>query len=84
MVRAALSGALADVPMRLDPTFGVEVPTSCPDVPASFLDPRTTWADTDAYDRQAVRLAAMFHDNFGSYADGVTDEIRSAGPIVGD
>jgi phosphoenolpyruvate carboxykinase (ATP) len=84
MVRAALSGALADVPMRRDPTFGIEVPTSCPDVPSSFLDPRATWADTDAYDRQAVRLAAMFDDNFGSYADGVTDEIRSAGPVVGD
>ncbi len=27
---------------------------SCPDVPASFLDPRATWADPAAYDRQAA------------------------------
>ena len=54
MVRAALDGALADVETRIDPIFGVEVPLTCPDVPASFLDPRSTWADKDAYDRQAA------------------------------
>ncbi len=53
MVRAALDGALADVPTRLDPNFGVAVPLSCPDVPASFLDPRATWADPAAYDAAA-------------------------------
>ena len=45
MVRAALDGSLGRVPTRLDPNFGVEVPLSCPDVPASFLDPRATWPD---------------------------------------
>jgi phosphoenolpyruvate carboxykinase (ATP) len=84
MVRAALDGRLAALPMRLDPTFGVEVPLSCPDVPASFLDPRSTWADPDAYDRQAAKLARMFVDNFAAYADGVIDEIRSAGPRLTD
>ena len=54
MVRAALDGSLGRVPTRLDPNFGVEVPLSCPDVPASFLDPRATWADPEAYDRAAV------------------------------
>ena len=84
MVRAALDGALDGVETRVDPTFGVEVPLTCPDVPASFLDPRTTWADKDAYDRQAATLAAMFAANFEAYADGVTDEIREAGPVVTD
>jgi phosphoenolpyruvate carboxykinase (ATP) len=84
MVRAALSGSLADVGSRIDSTFGVEVPLSCPDVPASFLDPRATWADMDAYDRQAATLAAMFGANFAAYADGVTPDIREAGPIVRD
>jgi phosphoenolpyruvate carboxykinase (ATP) len=84
MVRAALSGALAGVEMRVDPVFGVEVPRACPDVPASFLDPRSTWADKDAYDRQAAALAGMFVANFAAYADGVTDDIRDAGPAVSD
>jgi phosphoenolpyruvate carboxykinase (ATP) len=80
MVRAALNGDLGDVPMRTDPVFGVAVPTSCPDVPAGFLDPRSTWADQAAYDRQAERLARMFADNFAGYADGVAASIAAAGP----
>jgi phosphoenolpyruvate carboxykinase (ATP) len=80
MVRAALDGRLGGVPTRTDPNFGVEVPLHCPDVPARFLDPRSTWGDTAAYDRQAKRLATMFAANFSAYADGVGDEIRAAGP----
>jgi phosphoenolpyruvate carboxykinase (ATP) len=82
MVRAALSGALAGVEMRLDPTFRVEVPLTCPDVPAGFLDPRSTWADVDAYDAAAARLAGMFAENFASYSDGVGEGIRGAGPVT--
>jgi len=82
MVRAALDGRLDDVPTRIDPRFGVEVPTTCPDVPSSFLDPRSTWADPAAYDDMADTLARMFADNFAAYADGVTDAIRAAGPRV--
>ncbi|MGK2850634.1 MAG: phosphoenolpyruvate carboxykinase (ATP) [Candidatus Limnocylindrales bacterium] len=80
MVRAALDGRLADVPMRRDPIFDIDVPTTCPDVPASFLDPRATWPDAAAYDAAAQRLAAMFADNFAGYADGVGESIRAAGP----
>ena len=83
MVRAALEGALDGVEMRLDPNFGVAVPTACPDVPAGFLDPRATWADPDAYDRAAARLSAMFRENFAAYADGVDAAIAAAGPQPG-
>jgi phosphoenolpyruvate carboxykinase (ATP) len=85
MVRAALDGRLDGVPTVKDPIFGVEVPTSCPDVPAEFLQPRATWADPDAYDRQARALAHMFAENFAAYADGVSASVRAAGPrVVGD
>jgi phosphoenolpyruvate carboxykinase (ATP) len=84
MVRAALDGTLATAETRIDPIFRVEVPLTCPDVPASFLDPRSTWADADAYDRQAAALAAMFAANFVDYADRVDDAIQDAGPIVTD
>jgi phosphoenolpyruvate carboxykinase (ATP) len=60
----------------------VEVPLTCPDVPDTFLDPRATWPDPDAYDAAAHRLADMFAENFTGYADGVGEEIRAAGPIV--
>ena len=80
MVRAAIDGRLASAEMRVDPTFGVEVPRSCPEVPASFLDPRATWADPAAYDAAARKLAGMFAANFRAYADGVTPDVLVAGP----
>jgi len=84
MVRAALKGELDDVPTEVDPIFGVAVPSSCPDVPSEFLHPRSTWADKDAYDRQARQLAAMFAENFTGYADGVDAEVAAAGPVAAD
>jgi phosphoenolpyruvate carboxykinase (ATP) len=84
MVRAALDGRLDSVPTVTDPIFGVEVPTACPDVPAKFLQPRSTWPDAAAYDRQARALAHMFAENFAAYADGVPESVRSAGPRVVD
>src|SRR4029453_19381948 len=82
MVRAALDGRLDGVPTRTDPVFRVEVPLTCPDVPAAFLEPRSTWADASAYDAMASRLAWMFADNFAAFADGVSDAVRDAGPRV--
>ena len=83
MVRAALDGSLAMVASRTDPIFGIEVPMSCPDVPDRFLDPRATWADAAAYDRAAAKLAHMFADNFETFADGVSESVRGAGPHIG-
>ena len=68
---------------RTDPIFRVEVPVAVPDVPAEILDPRGTWADPEACDRQAAELARMFEANFAKYAEGVSPAIRSAGPRVG-
>lgn len=82
IVRAALDGSLADVATRTDPVFGFEVPTSCPNVPDRFLDPRSTWADPAAYDQAAARLARMFDDNIDAFSDGVSAGIRAAGPRV--
>jgi phosphoenolpyruvate carboxykinase (ATP) len=80
MVHAALDGTLAKVPMRTDPNFGIEVPTVCPGVPVEILNPRNTWANGADYDAQAGTLARMFTDNFRTYADAVTEDVRAAGP----
>src|SRR5207249_370260 len=53
MIRAALSGALDQVNYDVDPIFNVEVPASCPDVPAEVLRPRATWRNGAEYDAQA-------------------------------
>jgi phosphoenolpyruvate carboxykinase (ATP) len=83
MVRAALNGELDGVETVTDPIFRVEVPVSVPGVPVEVLVPRNTWPDPAAYDEAARRLAAMFHANFAKYADGVSEAIRTAGPVAG-
>jgi phosphoenolpyruvate carboxykinase (ATP) len=79
IVRAALSGKLEQANFRTDPVFGLLIPTTVPEVPSEVLDPRMTWPDPDAYDRQAAKLAAMFRDNFAKFADA-SEAIREAGP----
>ncbi len=80
MLRAALSGALADVPFAPDPVFNLEVPAACPGVPDALLRPRGTWPRASDYDEQAAKLARMFADNFRRFQDAVTASVREAGP----
>lgn len=83
MINAALNGQLNDVEYVVDPIFGVEVPTSCPDVPATVLTPKNTWSNGDAYDQQARKLARMFVENFQQFEAEVSDEVKAAGPNAG-
>ena len=80
ILRAALDGALDDVPTQREPNFGLDIPTTCPDVPDEVLRPRDTWDDPEAYDGQARRLAAMFRENFRAYTSDVPKEVVRAGP----
>jgi phosphoenolpyruvate carboxykinase (ATP) len=80
MIRAALSGALDQVGYEKDPVFNLDIPASCPGVPSEVLKPRATWENGAAYDAQAARLAQMFVENFKTFAQGVTAEVRAAGP----
>ena len=78
MLRAALDGVLADAPLREDPNFGLQVPESCPDVPAEALDPRGSWSDKDAYDATAQSLVADFEENFKQFEGDVSDAVNAA------
>lgn len=80
MVRAALAGDLDSVEMRQDPYFGIAVPRTCPEVPSNVLDPRATWSDPEAYDRQARELVGLFQGNIKDFGADVSTEVREAGP----
>jgi phosphoenolpyruvate carboxykinase (ATP) len=80
MVRAALNGELDDIPTRIDPNFGVTIPEHIPGVPSEILNPRQTWADTEAYDRQARLLIDKFKQSFSEFAGEVDQKIADAGP----
>jgi phosphoenolpyruvate carboxykinase (ATP) len=81
-VRAATSGALADVPFTRDPVFGFDVPEHCPGVPDEVLHPRSTWNGPSAYDAKADELAKRFAANFAEYADQASPEVGAAGPVL--
>ncbi len=80
MVTAALSGELDDCETYTDPFFGLHVPLKIKDVPDEVLHPRVTWADGEAYDAQAAKLARMFIENFEQFADAVPADVFLGGP----
>ena len=77
LLTAALEGSLANAPFRKDPNFGFEVPTTVEGVPDLLLNPRRTWDNPEAYDRQAAKLVAMFSENFAQYEAHIDDDVRA-------
>jgi phosphoenolpyruvate carboxykinase (ATP) len=82
MIRAALRGQLNFVDYDIDPIFGLEFPSVCPEVPSELLNPKNTWKDKAAYDRKANILAKHFVRNFEKYKDGCNEDIQEALPKV--
>ena len=80
MIRAALSSALDHTAFERDAVFNLDIPISCPDVPADVLKPRTTWSNPSDYDAQAAKLAKMFAENFKTFEADVTPAVKAAGP----
>lgn len=82
IINAIHAGVLAKVETVRDPIFGLEVPTSCPEVPSEILVPRNVWANKTEYEATARKLADLFTKNFEQYADGASAEVRAAGPVT--
>lgn len=80
MIRAALSGKLDNVEYIHDDLFNLFIPKTCPGVPEDILNPRNTWRDKTAYDKQAIELASMFEDNFREKYPDMPGDIAAAGP----
>ncbi len=80
MIHAAMRGDLDDVEYVAHTVFGVWKPQSCPGVPDRVLNPRNTWEDQEAYDKQALLLANLFVENFKQYEDKASPAISAAAP----
>ena len=77
IVTAALSGKLEDVEyVRSTELFHFSIPKSCPGVDnPEILFAKNTWADKEAFDKRAKKLAKDFADSFDkSYGDKDIDE----------
>ncbi|MEQ8746662.1 phosphoenolpyruvate carboxykinase [Pyruvatibacter sp.] len=81
LLNAALDGSLLEAEMRTDANFGFEVPVSLHGVDDRLLNPRDTWADGEAYDKQARALVTMFIENFEKFEAHVDPDVRDAAPV---
>jgi phosphoenolpyruvate carboxykinase (ATP) len=82
MISAALNGELENVDYKTHDIFGLNMPTSCPNVPDEILDPKNTWQDKAAYDEKAAQLAKAFVNNFKKFEGQANGNIISASPKV--
>jgi phosphoenolpyruvate carboxykinase (ATP) len=80
LLSAALDGSLKSAEFRTDPNFGFAVPLAVPGIDGAILDPRSTWADPAAYDRQAKKLVSMFIANFEEFEAHVDAYVMNAAP----
>lgn len=80
MLNAVLNGHLDNVEYRADKLFGFHVPVTCPNVPEDVLIPENSWGNKQDYWDKYDGLAARYIENFKLFEDGVTDEVKIAGP----
>jgi phosphoenolpyruvate carboxykinase (ATP) len=74
------SGELAKVEYENYPTFNLQVPKTCPNVPDEILNPKTSWTGTADFTGEVGKLAELFQENFKKYSDEATPEVIAAGP----
>ncbi|MFY9940766.1 MAG: phosphoenolpyruvate carboxykinase (ATP) [Desulfobacterales bacterium] len=70
MVNACLDGKLDTVAYKPEGLFHLDIPVTCPGVPDEILIPENTWADKNAYQQRARKLAREFSERFDkAYGD---------------
>ncbi|MCL7987490.1 phosphoenolpyruvate carboxykinase (ATP) [Sphingobacterium sp. lm-10] len=67
MIRAAMSGALKDEHYVQHPVFDLSMPTACPLVPDTILNPQSLWQDAESYTHKAQELKDLFEKNYQKY-----------------
>jgi len=82
MIAAALEGQLDNVDYATHDVFGLQMPTSCPNVPSEVLNPRNTWKNKEQYDQKANKLANAFIQNFDQYANFASEEMLQNAPTI--
>lgn len=82
LINAALDGSLADAEFKKHPIFGVLVPSNIDGVPNNILNPSDAWADKEAYNTTAKKLANAFQENFKQFEAETAKEIVDAAPVA--
>ena len=64
MVKAALTGKLAEVEYEQDQYFKVWIPKTCSGVPENILNPRNSWTGKESYEKRAEKLVQDFKKHY--------------------
>ncbi len=78
VISAIINGNLDNCETQHIDIINLDVPVAVPGVDSKLLVPKTTWADSNAYDAKAKELAEKFTENFSKYE--VDRSIVAAGP----
>jgi len=82
-INAILDGSIEEAEFEILPIFNLQIPKELPGVNTKVLNPRNTWEDKEAYDKQLRKLAEMFIENFKRYEDVKEGkEYEKAGPKI--
>ncbi|HEX9778264.1 MAG TPA: phosphoenolpyruvate carboxykinase (ATP), partial [Geopsychrobacteraceae bacterium] len=80
-INAILDGSINTVEFDTTRFFRLHIPKELPGVDSTLLNPRNAWADKDAFDATAAKLAGMFIENFKKYTSESDDfDFTQAGP----
>jgi len=80
MIAAILDNEMEDVKYVKHKVFGLNMPTSCPNVPKNMLSPIHTWENQLEYIKKANELADAFNKNFEQFSKNANAEILNAAP----
>ena len=82
IIAAIQSGSLENVATQRLEGLNLDIPSTVEGVDSKLLNPRNTWGDTGAYDKQRLALSQQFIDNFAKFED-IEPVIIAAGPTLG-
>lgn len=80
VVSAIVNGSLKNAEFETLPGFNLSIPKHIDGVDTTLLDPRKTWKDLAAYQKNADTLIKQFIENFKRF--NVSDDIANAGPSL--
>ena len=66
---------------KIHPTFKVNVPVKCPNVPDEMLDQEMIWSDKELFYKKQNQLVSYFKENFSKFKDFASDETIQGGPL---
>lgn len=81
VVKAILNGEINHAEFEEMPRFKLAIPKALNGVEAKLLNPKNTWKDPTAYDKQAIQLVEKFNDNFKRFKN-IARAIQEASPVV--